>query len=248
MRAAKLGMIGAIFLLMGCGPETIDLHNDPSLDNVLRDMPFDEKVAFLQDGALITALRRNQFAIHGYTVEQVRAEAEIGRRFVAESNRNVLGPLIQELRVSGRAEVLLLKSNAGIYGPPEAGYLPKGYSLPQLEALYVENGGDLAALAVAPKESPAQDPLEVSSTAECSIPMAPEDAQQAWQQVMTDRAGYELECRETMRDMAIDLGGMPEDEATAHAESSCEAEMAFILQCMRREGAQPSDCFCHSDG
>lgn len=120
-------------------------------------MSVEEQVRFLEDGQLIMSLKGGDpYAINGYTVEQVRKEAEAARKFIAKKNRQVLAEAIQEITQKNLKFVRLMQSPAGIYERPEPGYLlteRNEFSLDELKDLFKKNGGDLSGLEEMLKES-----------------------------------------------------------------------------------------------
>lgn len=134
-------------LIFGCGEEKINTSIDSdSVDRIVGKMNPEEGLKFLADAELITRLRGNPHAINGYTVTQVREEAAIGRRYVAEKNREFLAPLIKTLLLNASDSARFMQNSVGIYISPREGYRSKSYSLAEIRSFYQSNGGDLAEL------------------------------------------------------------------------------------------------------
>lgn len=125
--------------------EKIDLSIDSnSLAEIIHRMPPDEVANFMNDASLLTALKGGgPYALQGYTPRRVHREAEIGRRYVAEKNREFLRNLINNMEEKGTTEATVFVSNAGIYSDPKIGYQSRTYSLDILKNAYIKNGGNL---------------------------------------------------------------------------------------------------------
>lgn len=257
MKLSVAFIFALIATLSGCGDQKINLSsNSDSLERILEKMPLDERVAFLGDADLILKLKNDPFAINGYTVDQVRKEAEVGRRFVAEQNRNFIGPLIQKMEKNGsQSTVRLLVTSAGLYIYPEPGYHTRDFTLEKLRSIYLENGGDLATLKVKVVQEQAEtEKIESlsdvvhSDGTYCNNSLPREEAEQIWKQMTTGKATYLKECQSAERDVAINQGGMTEGEAILHSKGVCEGSIAAASLCMSRTGAKASECICGADG
>lgn len=240
---------------LGCGEEKIYLSIDSnSIDRIVSKMSPEEALNFLGDVELITKLRGNPYAINGYTVAQVREEAAIGRRYVAEKNGEFIGSLIQQMIKTGTKTAKLLQNSAGIYTPPEPGYITNSYLINDLKIIYKENGGDLAALEASVQQTINTENIAQSRQAAtqqdkfyCENRLSDDEAEKTWAYMSTDKNAYLAQCNVAESEVAVRLGGMSIEQARQHAKGTCDATLADTYRCMVKAGAVAADCICGAD-
>ena len=135
----KNAVIGVVLCctLIACGEKKLNMSIDSnSVAEITDAMPLQERISFLADMKLIIALRGgDDYCLNGYTVNEVRNEAKLGRQFVQEKNAEFLRPVIQAMEKNGGNPKRLHVNAAGLFSMPEPGYIDKSYSLAQLKSI-----------------------------------------------------------------------------------------------------------------
>lgn len=129
--------------LMACGEPKLDMKmGSDSVTEIVNEMSPEKGMAFLSDMQLIINLRGgDQYALHGYTVDQVRSEAKQARQYVKEKNAAFLRQVVQEMEASGQGSKTLHVDAAGLFSMPEPGYIDRSYSLADLKSIVGDYGG-----------------------------------------------------------------------------------------------------------
>ncbi|QTR54444.1 hypothetical protein [Thiothrix unzii] len=127
-----------ICVLTGCFDKTFDFRNHQSLENMMSGMSLEEQRVFLDDIQLAADALGGDHNLNGYTVEEVKAEAENARAFLNKKNVELLKEIISEMESIGKESIRLHMSSHGLFSMPKEGYIAKTYSINKLKEKLLE--------------------------------------------------------------------------------------------------------------
>ena len=127
-----------ISVLTGCFDKTFDFKNPQSLENMMSGMSLEEQRVFLDDIQLAADALGGDHNLNGYTVEEIKAEAENARVFLNKKNIEFLKEITSEMESTGKESIRLHMSSHGLFSMPKEGYIAKTYSINKLKEKLLE--------------------------------------------------------------------------------------------------------------
>ena len=144
----KIVFISLLFTISSCGEQQFDSRDSDSLKKMMSGMSLQEEIEFLKDIELVIhslgagineqSIGDPSYKLNGYTVKEIKEEAENIRAFIKEKNIQFLREKINEMQTSGKSSIGLHQTVDGMFSLPRAGYIHKDYYLESLKAILLE--------------------------------------------------------------------------------------------------------------